>query len=165
VVRLTLRSAAVGPLHCNAHDLLHGAEVQHDTRYSLRSLCARRCTCAELDMPFFLSLSPLYTAIFFPRMFLPLLAPGLTTHILEPYLTRKAQELPHVRVTLEKTNFPMSLIRSQQYENLIFLYGLYLIEDVTFIIKCEKIRLCLQVKRKMKSVTKLKKIFIRVQII
>ena len=58
-------------------------------------------------------LSHLYTAIFFPRMFLPLLAPGLTTHILEPYLTRKAQELPHVRVTLEKTNFPMSLIRSQ----------------------------------------------------
>jgi len=62
VVRLALRLTAGGPLHCNAHDLLHGAEVQHDTRYSLRSLYTLHL-CGAWYAVLSVSLSRLYRNI------------------------------------------------------------------------------------------------------
>lgn len=96
--RVTLSRRAGGRLHCNAHDLLRGAEVQHDTGgYTLSARSGRGVALVRSPRtPFFPSPS-------FPcRNVLPAnvsssIGPGLTTHILKPYLARKAREFPHTR--------------------------------------------------------------------
>lgn len=107
------RYAQLPVVRCTAMHMIYFTERKCSTTRDTLSARSIRGVALVRRYAVLFPLLHLYTAIFFPRMFPLLPTPGLTTHILELYLTKGSRVATHTPVTLEKTNFPMSLTRSQ----------------------------------------------------